>query len=143
MRATSTIFAFLLVVRATFMGLAAPAPCNSSQLSSAYQLIHQIGSTAELTGSVILKCRDYETAEELNINEISFFLNRTSATDLSLRERGDISVVAVQSTGIKFNLTHGLEGNFTCGKIVDCTNVMESLPITLICKSDLAIAITL
>lgn len=137
MRATSTIFAFLLVVSATFMGLAAPAPCNFSQLSLTYQLIHQIDSTAELTGSVILKCRDHETAEELNINEISFFLNRTSAADLSLRERGDISVVAVGNTGIKFNLTHGLEGDFTCGKKVDCINVMESLPITLICKWDL------
>ena len=143
MQATSTILAFLLVVRATFMGLAAPALCNSSQLPPPYQLIYQTDSTTELTGSVVLKCRDHETAEELDINTINFFLNRTSATDLRLRDRGDISVDAVGNTGIKFNLTRGLEGDFTCGKIVDCTNVMESLPVTLICKSDLAIIILL
>ena len=109
---------------------------NLSQNPAPYQLIFETDSTTEQTGSVILKCRDSITAEEVDINEISFFLNRTSAADPSLREREDIRVVEVGTTGIKFNLTHRYEGYYTCGKRVSCTNVRESSPETLICKWD-------
>ena len=85
-------------------------------------------------GSIILRCRDSTKAEQLDIGQIKFFLNRNSVVDPSLRERGDITVVEVGSTGIKFNLTHRLEGNYTCGKRVDTANVRESLPKILICK---------
>ena len=102
-------------------------------------MIHQTDSTTEETGSIILKCRDSDTAEELDISEISFFLNRSSVADPSLRERGDITVVPVRSTGIKFNLTRRLEGKYTCGKRVDIANVRESVPRTLVCKWELAL----
>ena len=91
-------------------------------------------STTEQTGSITLRCRDSITAEVLNINEINFFLNRSSVTDPYLRERGDIRVVEVGSTGIKFNLTRKYDGYYTCGKRVDCANVTDSLPKTFICK---------
>ena len=97
------------------------------------ELIFTTDSTTVFTGSITLKCRDSITAEEVEISEISFFLNRTSAAP-SLRERGDITVVEVGSTGINFNLTRRLEGYYTCGRRVDTANVRESLPKILICK---------
>lgn len=103
---------------------------NSSQVSASYELTFETDSTTELTGSITLRCRDDITAEELDISEISFFLNRTH----SLREWEDIAVVEVGSTGIKFNLTRKLEGRYTCCKRVDGVNVRESQPKTLICK---------
>ena len=109
----------------------ASTPCSSCN-STPYELIFQTDSTTELTGSITLKCRNSYTTEELEISEINFFLNHSSA----LRERGDIRVVEVGSTGIKFNLTRGLEGNYTCGKRGDdtCAANDTSLPKTLVCK---------
>ena len=99
-----------------------------------YELIHQTDNTTELTGSMTFKCLNRYTANKLDISEIHFFLNRSSAADPSLRERGDITVVPVGSTGIKFNLTRRLEGYYTCGKRVDVANVRESVPKPYICK---------
>ena len=107
----------------------------SSQNPAPYELIFERDSTTEQTGSLTLRCRDSITAEILNIlNEIKFFLNHSSAADCSLRERGDIKVVEIGRTGIKFNLTRKYEGYYTCGKRVDCANVKESMPMALICK---------
>ena len=133
---------FLPIARIIIVGLVfvAASVSSSSQNSPApYELFHQTDTTTEETGSIILKCRDSDTAEELDISEISFFLNRSSVADPSLRERGDITVVPVGSTGIKFNLTRRLEGNYTCGKRVDVANVRESVPRTLVCKWELAL----
>ena len=109
--------------------IAISAPCSSQS-----ELIFETDTTTVETGAIILKCRDYETTELLNIDAISFYLNRTSENDLPLRKRGDITVTAVGSTGIKFNLTRRLEGNYTCGTRVNCNSVIESPPKTLICK---------
>ena len=111
----------------------ASAPCSSQSSAPYYELIHQTDSTTELTGSITLTCRDSCTAEELEISEIKFFLNHS----LALKERGDIRVVEIGTTSINFNLTHRLEGNFTCGKSgVGTANntVRASLPKTLVCK---------
>ena len=108
----------------------ASATCSSPP----YKLIFMTDDTTEQTGSITLKCRDSITAEEADISEINFFLNRSSANDPSLRERGDITVFEVGSTGIKFNLTRKYDGYYTCGKRMDCANVRESMPDTLICK---------
>ena len=109
-----------------------------AQNSEPFQLIYESqideDSNTELTGSIILRCRDSNTSEHQDIRNISFFLNRSSAADPSLRERGDITVVENGNNGIKFNLTRRLEGNYTCGRRVDAANVRESLPVTLICK---------
>ena len=99
-----------------------------------FELIYMIDSTTEQTGSITLQCRDAITAESLHISQISFFLNRSSAADPSLRERGDIRVAEVGSTAINFNLTRRLEGRYTCGNRVDCTNLIESPPRLYICK---------
>ena len=75
--------------------------------------------------------------EDLELSKISFFLNRSSATNyLSLREREDIRVVAVGSTAIKFNLTRKYDGYCTCGKRGDNTRTANdtSLPKALICE---------
>ena len=138
----TTISEFLLIARIIILGLVFVAASVSSLSQSSpapYEMIHQTDTTTEQTGSIILKCRDNVTTEELDINEISFFLNRSSVADPSLRERGDIAVVEVGSTGIKFNLTRRLEGNYTCGKRVDVTNVRESVPRTFVCKCNLVL----
>ena len=134
----------LLIARIAIVGLVFTAASTSNPIASQnspapYELIHETDSNTEQTGSIIVKCRDSDTTEELDISEIHFFLNRSSATDPSLRERGDITVVSVERTGIKFNLTRRLEGNYTCGKRVDVANVRESVPKSLICKWDLAL----
>ena len=99
-----------------------------------YELIHYTDGTTHLAGSIILQCRSGATAEELELNKISFFLNRSSAADPSLRERADIEVVEVGSTNIKFNLTRRLDGFYTCGRRVNFTHVIESQPKPLVCK---------
>ena len=108
-----------------------------SQDPPSYELIYTTDGTTQLTGSLTLNCRDASTAEELSINDISFFLNRSSAADPSLRERKDIKVIEVGNTAIRFNLTRRLEGLYTCGRKsrANCTEVIESPPKTLICKS--------
>ena len=120
--------------------VAASSPC-SSQSSAPYELIHHTDSTTELTGSITLICRDDETAEKVGISEISFFLNCTSGASncLSLRERGDITVVADGSTGIQFNFTREYDGYYTCGRRSrgdgTCTaNYTMSPPKALVCK---------
>ena len=121
-----------LLIFIGFSYVVASIPCSSQNLTP-YELIFLTDTTTELTGSITLKCRDSSTAEELEVSEIKFFLNHSSA----LRERGDIRVVEIGTTGIKFNLTRRLEGNFTCGKSgVDTANNTEraSLPKTLVCK---------
>ena len=133
MQTSSIALAFLLIAIATIMELdamiiPAPTPSRNSAVPP-YQLVFETDSTTEHTGSVILKCRDSFTAQEKDINEISFFLNHSSAADPSLREREDIRVVEVGTTGIKFNLTRKYEGYYTCG-----TNVQESPSIPMICK---------
>ena len=131
-----TLMHTLLIARNAVVSLVfiAALAFTSSQNPPPYQLIFNTDSTTELTGSIILICRDRNTREDVEISEISFFLNRTSAAVPSLRERGDITVVEVGSTGIKFNLTRRLEGYYTCGRRVDIANVTESPPKTLICK---------
>ena len=57
-----------------------------------YELIFMTYSSTQQTGSITLKCRDSITAEELDISETEFFLNRSSVANLSLREM-DIKVV--------------------------------------------------
>ena len=137
MQATSRSLLIAKIVILGFIFIAASASCLTKTTPPPYELIHQTDTTTEQTGSVTLKCRDGQTAEELDISEINFFLNRSSAADPCLRERGDIIVVRVESTGIKFNLTRRLEGNYTCGKRVDVANVRESLPRSFVCKWDL------
>ena len=108
--------------------------CQSQKPAASYELIFETDATTGKTGAITLKCRDAKTAEEININEISFFLNRSSGADPSLREREDISVTEVGSTAIKLNLTRRLEGHYTCGKKVNCNNVTESPSKALTCE---------
>lgn len=122
----------IIIVAVGLANVAKPAPC-SSQGPASYDLIFEEDAMTEETGSLTLKCRD-EYAEVVKINEVGFFLNRSSATDPSLREREDISVIEVGNIGIRFNLTRRLEGNYTCGRRVNCTDMTESPPRTLICK---------
>jgi hypothetical protein len=124
----------LLTVRVALVGsifIAAPAFASPSP---PYELIYETDETTEETGSIILTCRDGPTAENLPVDEVLFFLNRSSAADPSIREREDITVVAAGCCGVRFNLTRRLEGSYTCGRRVDATNVRESLSVTLVCK---------
>ena len=101
-----------------------------------YQLFHSRQYYAT-TASIKLQCRE-ETVTSLkfmNVADAKFWLNKTSPTDPSLRERADVTVTKTEDgLGITFNLTRNLEGNYTCGRRIDSENVHESLPLTLICK---------
>ena len=136
MRATGFIFISLIIL---LYHIVASSPCLN-QSSAPYELIYRTDNTTDLTGSITLICRDDSTAEEVQISEISFFLNCSSGANcLSLRERGDITVVPVGSTGIRFNLTREYDGNYTCGKRWrgngTCTaNYTMSPPKALVCE---------
>ena len=126
----------IIVIGLIYYYVVASTPC-SSQNSSPYELIYRTDSTTDLTGSITFKCRDDSTAEEIEISEICFFLNCSSGANcLSLREREDITVVAVESTGIRFNLTREYDGYYTCGKRGGdtCTADTMSPPQALVCK---------
>ena len=99
-----------------------------------YELIYNTDHTIELTGAIILICREYTTTERFSVDEVVFFLNRSSVDDLSIREREDIRVVEVGCCRVRFNLTRRLEGNYTCGRRVNVTYVEESPPKALVCK---------
>ena len=139
MQAASTTLQFIakaITVGMIFIHVAALSASSLTQNPEPYQLIFEThGSKTEIAGSITLKCRDGDTAEEQDISEISFFLNHSSVADPSLRERGDIRVVEVDRYSIEINLTRRLEGNYTCGRIVNATHVRESLPKTFVCKS--------
>lgn len=103
--------------------------------ADSYELIYMTDSTTEMSGSITMQCRDAFTAEPLEINDrIKFWLNRTSACDLDIRAR---AAVQVDDYSIKLNLTHNLDGIYTCGRLIVLGNevtIEESNPITLICK---------
>ena len=125
----------LLIVEISLLSFAyveASSVCSSHSLSP-YELIFKTDGTTKQTGSITLICRNSRTTEELEVSEVNFFLNRTTANDPSLREREDIRVVEV-GKAIKFNLTRKYDGHYTCGKRVDCANVRESMAQILICK---------
>ena len=98
-----------------------------------YELIYETDITTEKTGSIQMLCRD-ANAESILFSEVKFWLNRSHACDLSLRERHDFDIVEVDRYKIKFNLTRHLEGNYTCGWSINKSGVLESSPKTLICK---------
>ena len=103
--------------------------------SPPYQLVQTIEDTAH--GLVQLKCREETQFRYLNINNVKFWLNRTSSTDPGLREKADVTVIETEDQlGIEFNLTRNFEGYYTCGRIGsdNGTEVFESVPRPLICK---------
>ena len=111
---------------------------SSVTLARPHDLIYNTDSTTDVSGSIILQCRD-EFAESLNIrqNQIKFWLNRTSACDLDLEARDDVQVIRVDDDRIKLNITRDLEGNYTCGRLaIQGAEIVveESDPVTLVCK---------
>ena len=139
MQAVSTTLQFIakaITVGVVFIHVAAVSASSLTQNPEPYQLIFEThDSKTELAGSIALRCRDGDTAQEQDISEISFFLNHSSVADPSLREREDITVVEVDRYSIEINLTRRLEGNYTCGRRENATHVRESRPKTFVCKS--------
>ena len=108
-------------------------PIRSAEYDG-YELIYRTDATTELTGSITILCRSFTTAENIPISEVQFWLNYTTCNNAtSLRQREDINVLEVDSYSIKLNLTHSLEGYYTCGKQVD-ENCIMSTKRELICK---------
>ena len=106
----------------------------SLRVEPAYELIYRTDATTELTGSITMLCRSFTTAENIPISEVQFWLNYTTCNNsTSLRQREDINVLEIDSYSIKFNLTHSLEGYYTCGKQID-ENCIISTERELICK---------
>ena len=66
-----------------------------------------------ITGSITLKCRNIWTTDFFGCKWRRFYLNYSSPADPSLREREDVTVVQVGTTGIKFNLIRTLEAYYT------------------------------
>ena len=100
-----------------------------------FELIFETDTKPE-SGSIILTCRDSWTANELRVDEVSSWMNRSSTSNnaTDLRERKDLVTEVVGCCSIKYTLLPNLEGNYTCGKVDDDENVQESQPLTLICK---------
>lgn len=136
-----TVLLFIMLLAST----SNQYPIRLPRSISSYQLIHKIDSTTEMTGSITLCCRDSITADTIPLSAVHFWLNWTTINDLSLRERTDITVT--ESTcdnddpGIQFNLTHHLDGYYTCGRRTE-TPVLESSQETLICKWNICLYIT-
>ena len=103
-----------------------------------YQLVFQTDSITSRSGSVKLKCRNYITLEEINVQQVKFWLNSTSSNAQDLREREDFgSVEVIGCCRIKFNLTRNLEGFYSCGKKTndsDGAKLLKSHSLELICK---------
>ena len=99
--------------------------------SPQYELIHNTDGTTDLTGAILLRCRNATTAESFSVDKVVFFLNHSS---VDLRERGDITVAEDGCCAVRFDLTRRFEGNYTCGRRVNVTYVEESVPKTLTCK---------
>ena len=109
---------------------------SSTSTTKNFELVFMTDDKTETSGSITLRCRD-QFAEDLQVTQVKFWLNRTSACDLDLRERPDLQVNEVDTHNINFNLTGKLEGNFTCGRLDTQDNgivVEESWPLTLICE---------
>ena len=107
-------------------------PMKDSLPLSHYGLIFKVDSDTEESGSVTLTCRDGWTADELNVNDVSFWLNRSSESGVDLKDINITSVVGCCS--IKISLLRHLEGDYTCGKLDERDNITESQPLRLICK---------
>ena len=120
----------VLVVMCILHSASMALPIKSTANSYIYELIFTRDNT---NGSVTLTCREAESANEINVNSIKYFLNSSKcATDL--RERESFSKVeTVGCCSIKFILQRNLEGNYTCGARINDT-IQESLPVTLICE---------
>ena len=99
-----------------------------------FEIIFVAESGFEESGSIALTCRDSWTADELNVHNVNFWLNRTLENNTDLRERRDIGIKEVGCCSIKFNLLRNLEGRYSCGKMYDNGYVEESAPLKLICK---------
>lgn len=82
---------------------------------------------------VTLLCRDNSINGIANINDVTFWLNRTQPDDPDLRDRSDAFVFQGQTgTELSFILTRSNEGSYTCGVQVDSANVQESAAETLV-----------
>ncbi len=129
---------FMHNIMAKILLLLSSLTVTQARTGSPFELIHMslTDHQTELSGSILLQCRDATTAEPLDIDQTKFWLNRTSACDPDVTVIADIQVIRADN-GIKFNLTRDLEGVYTCGRLVIEENeiiVKESNPMTLICK---------
>ena len=127
--------ALLITVSALFMVVILFIPSLSLGQNNP-ELILMTGDQFEITGSIFLQCRDAATAEPLELNQIKFWVNRTSYCDPDLATRADMRVMRVGNR-INFNLTRNLEGFYTCGRLHIQENeisIEESTPKPLICK---------
>ena len=126
----TVILLFIMIISAP---ISYQHPIRSAEYDG-YELIYKTDATTELTGSIMLLCRAYTTAENVPISEVQFWLNSTTCNSTtSLRQRDDVKVLEVDNYNIKFNLTRSLEGYYTCGKQVD-ENYIMSTERELICK---------
>ena len=127
-----------VVILFILAALASPShqhPVPRSTPAVPYELVYATDSTTEVTGVITMWCRDGQTAEEVLLSDVKFWLNRTSAQDPGLRERADITAIEVDRFKLKFALTRHLEGYYTCGKHTDESRVqLESNPKPLISK---------
>lgn len=137
MLAAKTLLILLLIMKLTSISNQSPVRRpRSAHLP--HEVIFETDGTTEQTGSVIVRCRN-EISENIPLSrKVKFWLNWTNPHDpsasTSLQERDDFNVVEFDPYGIKFNLTRGLEGNYTCGQRVNESYVQMSQPKTIICK---------
>ena len=98
-------------------------------------------TTGPLIDTVTLSCRDLMSGVFLLPDDedvgLRFWRNRQGADDPGISSddyRLSRALDGTENGGIRFQLTRQLEGNYTCGTMVDVANVRESSRKTLLSK---------
>jgi hypothetical protein len=82
-----------------------------------------------------LSCYDSSTGAAADIDDVTFWRNRTLPSDPGLREGRDMPVFGDPiGNDISFILTRKFEGYYTCGRQLMGRVEDESTPIPLVCK---------
>lgn len=93
--------------------------------------------------TITFKCQKMPSGELINIERnqsITFWLNRTRGIrngEANLRERNDLPGKVVRGETFTFQITPELEGLYSCGRIGDAGNTVESEVNYFICKCTL------
>lgn len=83
----------------------------------------------------LLTCYDSSTGDAADIDDVTFWRNRSLPNDPGLRERRDMPVfVDPIENEISFTLTREFEGYYTCGRQLIDRVEEESAPVPLVCK---------
>ena len=112
-------------------------PLLSAVSQESYRLLNLRPPSSD---TITLQCREMTSGEFINIERnqsITFWLNLTQGDrngEANLRMRNDLPDKFVHSMNFTFRITPELEGLYSCGRIGDAGNTVESEVKYFICK---------